>query len=232
MSRQNRYAPSGGWVLFKMQGELPKYLPILFPLFFVGMWLLVTTSLARKAGWPDLSDRYPNREEQPVRVLRFQSGWMGGVSMSSVLRLEACPSGLRVGILKLFGLFSRDFFVPWNEIRIRRRTRFIWNVVELDLGGVGKLGLFDYAANKLARSVPGAWPEPGSFPKDTIAQALWQVAKAWVVGIFFVVAFFTLVPLLLSGGKQAFPFPNPVIFPAILMISVAGFVYFLARIRD
>jgi hypothetical protein len=221
-----------GDLILGMQNDFSKYFPILFPFFFVGMWLLVTTSLARKAGWPDLSNRYPNRDEQPVRVLRFQSGWMGGVSMSSILRLEACPSGLRVGILKMFGLFSRDFFVPWNEIRIQRKTRFIWNIVELDLGGVGKLSLFDYAANKLARSVSGAWPEQGSFPKDTIAQALWQVSKAWLFGALFVVGFFTLVPLLLSGGKHAFPFPNPIIFPAIIMISVAGLIYFWARIRD
>ena len=215
-----------------MQDDFSKYFPILFPFFFVGMWLLVTTILARKAGWPELSTKYPDTDEEAVRVLRFQSGWMGGVSMSSILRLEACPSGLRVGILKLFGPFSRKFFVPWKEIRILRKRRFIWNVVELDFGGIGQLSLFDYTANKLARAVSGAWPESGMFPKDSIAEALWQVAKSWLVGILFVVGFFTIVPFLLSGGKQAFPFPNPVIFPAIAMISFAAIVYFIGRIRD
>jgi hypothetical protein len=211
---------------------LDKYFRFLFPVVFIGMWFFVTTTLAKKSGWYALAKRYPDRMEPAIRKLRFQSGWVGSVSMSGILRLEACSSGLRVGIWKIFGPFSRDFFVPWSDVHVERTRRFIWNVAKLNFDEIGTLILFDYAANRLARSSSGHWPEAGSFQKDNYLEATVQAAKVWLVGVIFVAGFFTLAPLLLTGGKQPFLFPTPIIVAGTIMVTVAAFLYFLARIRE
>jgi nitrate/nitrite transporter NarK len=76
-------------------------------LFFVVVWLTVTTVLALLSGWFRLMAAYPDQSIEPILRLRGQSGTMGGVSMRSVLTLSVCPTGLRVGMMRLFGLFCR-----------------------------------------------------------------------------------------------------------------------------
>src|SRR4051794_6773901 len=96
-----------------------------FPFFFVGLWLFVTTVLGFLSGWFDLQRHYPKGDEPALLTLRWRSGSMGmGVSLSGILTLSACSSGLRIGIFRLFGLFQRPFFVPWDEIEAEQTTLF------------------------------------------------------------------------------------------------------------
>ena len=41
--------------------------------------------------------------------------------MQGILKIGVCPSGLRIGIMRAFGPFSRNFFVPWEEIKVERK---------------------------------------------------------------------------------------------------------------
>jgi hypothetical protein len=205
-----------------------KVFPYVFPFLFAGMWLFVTTILAVKAGWYDLARKYPNRDEKPILRTLFQSGRMSSVSMSSILRLEVCASGLRIGIWKLFGPFSRDFLVPWNEIHVERKNGILWGTAKLTFGGGPQdLVLMDYLANRLARSVPGRWPETGSFAKDTLGQAVWSTFKVWGVGMAFVGAFFTFVPWIFSGKPV-----TEMYVPCAILTGIAAVVMFLQRIRN
>jgi hypothetical protein len=194
-------------------------------------WLFVVHMLAEKAGWYRLAKKYPNRDEEAALKLRFQSGWLGGVSMSSILRVEACPSGLRVGIWKLFGPFSHDFFVPWNEISVERTKRNFWKVAVLSLGnGDDDLTLFDFVANRLARSVPNHWPEQGEFRPDTDFVALRIAFTHWFVGMAFIIGFFTLAPALMSGKLGIVPPVIPEMFGA--MLGLFALREFLLRTRE
>jgi len=96
------------------------------------MWFGVTTMLGALSGWYALMNRYPDRPESPMLVLRHQSGSFGFVGMSRILVLSACPSGLRIGMMRIFGPFCRDFFVPWDEIRVRRKDRVLWRTAILE----------------------------------------------------------------------------------------------------
>ena len=205
------------------------YVPIIFPVAFAAFWVFVTNRLAQKAGWYALELQYPNRYETPVRRLRFQSGWLGSVSMSSILRLEACPSGLRVGILKLFGPFCRDFLVPWNEIKVERNRRLFWKVAVLDLGaGSGRLTLYDFTANQLARSVPEYWPEKMPFQPDTVLVAAMSAIKAWLIGMAFIGVFFVFV-YSIQQGHQPQPFPWEAVLLFAGVFGIASFRIFLSR---
>jgi hypothetical protein len=206
------------------------YFPYIFPVIFAFIWVTVTTVLSIKAGWFDLARRYPNRGEEALFSLRFESGRMSGVSMSGILCVQACPSGLRVGIWKLFGPFSRDFLVPWRDIRVERRRRLIWKVVDLKFEDTGNLELFDYAANRIARAVPNYWPEAGPIPVETYGQALWEGLKLWLFATAIVAFFFTFAPRLLSGDEANIPLAMTLGFPAVVLGLVAA-ANFFRRIR-
>jgi len=199
---------------------------------FIALWLAITSVLALISGWYALASRYPDRHEEPNLSLSFQSGSMNGVSMRGILMLDACPSGLRVGIWRLFGPFSRKFFVPWDQIRIERKNRLFWTVAKLRFGdNCGNLTVFGNVADRLARSIPGRWPEPGPFPEETKAQALWSVTKIWAAGTLFAASFFIIAPrVALTKGAAFPPIAVAILFPAIAFAIPALFNFF-ARIR-
>jgi|SRR5215469_3855368 len=212
------------------------FFAVLFPLLFIAGWLTITTVLMTLAGWFDLARKYPDRADPALCKLRFQSGrmgsFLGGVSMSGILRLETCQTGLRVGLARLFGPFCRDFFVPWDEIRVKRGNRLIWKVANLEFGHRGNLELFDYTANRLARSVPRQWPESGSFAKETPAQAAWGAFQIWLLLTTCAALFFSLVPRLMVPNGDAYPPLEMAIgFPA-LVFGISALLIFFRRIRD
>jgi hypothetical protein len=51
------------------------------------------------------------------------------------LKLSPCSSGLRLGIVRLFGPFCRDFLVPWDEISVVRKDRFFVSVPRWPMAG-------------------------------------------------------------------------------------------------
>jgi hypothetical protein len=125
--------------------------------------------------------RYPDHYEAPILELRRQSGTMGlGVAMGRILKIGVCQSGLRVGIMTLFGPFSRDFFVPWAEIAVVRKTYWIFGWTRLVFGNVGRLTVSDSVANQLWRANPDGWPEPGEPPKETRVMIFRRCATLWV----------------------------------------------------
>jgi hypothetical protein len=189
----------------------------LFPIFFIAMWLGVTTILSAKSGWFRLVREYPDRPESALRKFSFISGSMGMVSMRGMLTLQACPSGLRVGMFRLFGPFSRNFLVPWNEIHVERTDSFfLGKVAELEFGRESKLRVAGYVADELARAVPGHWPELGHFSREPISNVLGSLAKRWLLLTAPAATFFILVPRLAFNGHGP-PIVVAILFPAIVM---------------
>ena len=110
-----------------MSQPAPDWFPYAFPFFFLGMWLTITTVLGYVSGWPSLEQRFPDREEQSIDRMHMQSGSIGNgslynpwgnVNYNGCLTLDVCPSGLRVSVWRIFGPFSRPFFVPWQKISV------------------------------------------------------------------------------------------------------------------
>jgi hypothetical protein len=215
--------------------ELPEdwmkeYMPYLFPVFFVLMWLFVTTLLGRISGWHSLMEKYPDRDEQPLLQLKGQSGSMGpGVNMRNILRIAVCPSGLRLGMMKIFGPFHKDFFVPWEDIRVTRKTSYIFfKMSELQFGNPseGKLVIRDYIADQLARAAPGKWPEAGAFPPETGGKVFAGVFKEWAISTLLASAFFIVAPRIMSPSNPGFPISIAIAFPAVVFGVGAIFSYF------
>lgn len=147
------------------------------------MWLGVTTLLGALSGWYRLMQRFPDRPEPPLLALRNQSGSLGLVAMNSVLCLSACPSGLRIGIMRIFGPFCRDLFVPWGEIQVSRKSRWFGRTAVLEFGhGLGaSLSIPAHVADRLAVATAGTWPEPGPFVEETKSGVGSRVMKQWLL---------------------------------------------------
>jgi hypothetical protein len=127
---------------------------------FLGFWLFVTGLLGLVSGWFTLAHRYPDRAEAAILKMAYLSGKLGVVRVNGALKLSTCRSGFRVGMMRLIGPFSRDFFVPWEEITVVRRD--VWlagSQAELCFGSDGRLTIPAFIADKLAASVPDRWPE-------------------------------------------------------------------------
>lgn len=77
--------------------------PLYFVLAFPLLWFTVTMILSVLSGWFRLVERYPNRDEIPIVNLANQSASLGLVSMRGILKLGVCTSGLRIGIMQIFG---------------------------------------------------------------------------------------------------------------------------------
>jgi hypothetical protein len=133
---------------------------LLFPVFFAVLWVAITALLGWMSGWHTLMERYPDKPEQPALKLTWQTGAMGiGVNYKNVLTLSPCPSGLRVGVMKFFGPFTRDFLVPWRDIKVKRSRVFWLDVAELAFGPHGKLTIAASVADRLAQAAGKNWPE-------------------------------------------------------------------------
>jgi hypothetical protein len=201
-----------------------------FPLFFVGMWLIVTTILAWLSGWFRLMREFPDQPAEPLLRLRGQSGKMGwGVGMRGILILGVCPIGLRVGMMRIFGPFCRDFFVPWEGIAVIRKTSLIWPVAELQLGDpvIGTLSIPAHTADKMARAAMGGWPEAGPFPEEKRGDTFRRLLTQWAIATSFAALFFILVPLAVAPSGARPPILVAILFPAIVS-GLAFVVRFIA----
>jgi len=206
----------------------PQYFPFVFPVFFVALWMAVTTLIAVWSGWFRLARRFPDRREQPFISLRWQSGWMrGGVNLNGVLNLASCPSGLRIGIMRVFGPFSRPFLVPWDEITVTRSTRWWMPVAKLYLGkpSIGTLIISSHLANRLARAAEGRWPEATLPPRAQPAAVISRLLLGWLLMTGLAAGFFIVVSRS-AGGPDALPIAALVLLPAIVIGLNAVFYYF------
>src|SRR5262249_7842716 len=155
------------------------------------IWLTMSVILGFLSGWYSLMIIYPDRQDEVLLQAQDQSGSMGlWIGMSGILHISVCRSGLRIGILRIFGIFCRNFFVPWPEIRIQRKDYFSGAAAELKFGNpaIGRLTIRASLADRLARSAKGHWPEPekpnleqGPFPRKTDKQFLARLTKRWLL---------------------------------------------------
>lgn len=219
--------------------------PLLFFLFLPVMWVGVTTLLGLVSGWFLLATRFPDvPSEQPSLILKGQSGSMGFVSMSRILTLEACSSGLRIRLSRLFGPFQRPIFVPWRAIEIERKQGFFGPVARFRFGGssLGQLKLESGVADSLWRASRSEWPERGPAPPlETSAQALRLVFRRWLLRTSVAAAFFLFAPRLLGTlqgqGRGStprgpdLPWEVAIFFPAIVF-GIAAVVEWLTRRRQ
>ena len=183
--------------------QILKWMPYVFPFFFAGMWLVITTLLGVMSGWFSLQQCYADDvDEEPLLKLGWQSGVMGfGVNLNGILTLSARRSGLSIRIWRVFGPFQKPLLIPWSEITAQPSRTFFTKMVKLGLGNPpnGKLKINAASWSKLVAaagpvaSVP--LPTASAISRKSIATRLFL---EWVVITAAAATFFYFAPQFLS----------------------------------
>lgn len=209
--------------------------PLVFPVFFVGMWLLVTYLLGHMSGWFRLMAAYPDRQEEPLQRFRGQSGVMGGgfpggVAMNGILNLSPCPGGLRVGVMKIFGLFQRDFFVLWPEVAITRGKTLFLETAHLTFGDPphGRLRISGKLADRIAPHAQGPWRGQIVGSVEAPRSGLGGVLIGWALVTAVLAAIALALPMLHPTGKGP-PLAVMVLFPSAVIGLALLYRYFARR---
>jgi len=106
--------------------------PALYPILFVGVWLIGEFALGQMSGWAALAKRYPEREKYAGPIIHT-SGKMGSTSYNGILQLGASAFGLHLSMFPLFRLGHPPFAIPWSDVEISREQSFLSDVVQLKL---------------------------------------------------------------------------------------------------
>jgi len=208
-------------------------LPEMFPFFFIGMWLFVSTLLSFLSGWFFLMKKFPDVSDRGEKIKSYSPMGVSmgiGVHFQGVLTLESYPQGLRLKMFRLFGPFNQPIFVPWNQIEVERARQFFMKRAVLYLGERGafsKLVLTEDLANRLWQDMGASWPEKGSMPDtQSSRQIIYKILLRWLGMTLLASSFFILAPRLMTPQGNSNSYPSilvAVLFPAI----VFGIVYCL-----
>ncbi len=105
--------------------EPSEWMPALFPVFFVGMWVGVCSLLSEMGGWRTLARHYGASSPFPGKRFRFRSARLGGVNYNSCLTFEAGPAGLHISVLAPFRVGHPPLLVPWSDITAREEKSWL-----------------------------------------------------------------------------------------------------------
>jgi hypothetical protein len=203
--------------------QILRWMPYVFPIFFVGMWLLISTLLGVMSGWFNLQQWYADdNSEEPLLKLGWQSGVMGvGVNLNGILTLAAKRSGLSIRIWRIFGPFQKPLLVPWSEISAEPARSFFTQMVKLGLGNPpnGRLKINAATWSKLV-AVAGPIakvPLPPATAVSRKSMAL-RMFLEWVVITAGAATFFWFAPYFISppGERVGLPIVICILFPAIV----------------
>ena len=210
------------------QADIPDWLVGFFPLFFIVLWILITALLGVFSGWFKLQARFPSDDETPLLRLRQRSGSMYGINFNGILTFEACTSGLRLRLWRMFGPFQRPFQVPWNQIEAEPVTRFFEPKIRLHLGRpeAGRLTIDLRTWEKLKAASQGT---TAPLPLSTMKRLERGLFRQWLAVALFVGGFFSLASYSegqLDVGTLAMSFA----FPA-LAFGLVQCIRYLVEVR-
>jgi hypothetical protein len=103
---------------------------VVFPIFFVGLWLFVVTILSAVGGWAALAGRYPALAEPSGEAYRNSSGslWRAPlpVNYNYILLVHVGDDGIGLATHWPFRHRHPPLLIPWQAIAECRRFSFLF----------------------------------------------------------------------------------------------------------
>jgi len=104
-----------------------RYLFVLIPVFFVGLWAGVTVLLAFLSGWTSLARTYRGGLAAVADAVPMGSGILSRfgipVSYNRILNVSVGGEGVELSVFPLFALASPQLLIPWSELTECRSYR-------------------------------------------------------------------------------------------------------------
>ena len=120
-----------------------QYFGYFFPVFFIGMWVLVIFVISRM-GWVNLVENYYYEAEFTGTRVGIISASVNNTNYKNSLVLKYNEQGIYLRPVWLFRLFHKPVLIPWKEIKeVRDRKILFFTFKELIIGQpfVATLGL-------------------------------------------------------------------------------------------
>lgn len=110
--------------------QFEEIFPFLFPLFFIGMWIVVCFLLAIIGGWSRLAESYQAHAEFTGKKWYFQSGRLGLTNYSSCLTIGSNYYGLYLAVFPLFRVGHPPLLIPWSDITTAEHKGWIFSYLD------------------------------------------------------------------------------------------------------
>lgn len=151
-------------------------IPVVFPLFFVGLWLFITGLLSTIGGWNVLARLYPEpvmTDRAAIRSVRGASLHLRRRAMPLPTNYNHCvtvgvsPAGLHLRTAVFFRFRHPPLLIPWTEMEsVEPEQVLLWHTLAIQPRGAGThIRLYGGAANlveeawgQLAARSPAAAP--------------------------------------------------------------------------
>jgi hypothetical protein len=134
---------------------------LIFPAYFLTLWLLVSAIISYIGGWMTLAKQF--RLKQPFAGTRWtgqsdQMRWIAGYG--NCLTVGGCLEGLYLATMPLFRFRHPPLLIPWAEITLMRRRILFFRFVRFGLGRELDVPLYLRAklAEKVRLAVGDRWP--------------------------------------------------------------------------
>ena len=147
--------------LQRLIDQHPSVFALIFPIYFLCLWFLVTATISFVGGWLSLANAYRTRVPFNGTKWRMQSGQMRWLAnYKNVLTLGVSPQGLYLASMFLFRFMHPPLLVPWSEIKVRRKKGWMFETVTLTMGHelAIPLRIRENLAAKLRESAGNYWP--------------------------------------------------------------------------
>jgi hypothetical protein len=107
---------------------------LIFPVFFIGMWTLVTFFISRM-GWNDLAKNYQYDDVFTGTRIGMISASINSANYKNSLVLKYNKDGIYLRPVIMFRMFHKPILIPWKEIKEVRDRKVIFNTFsELIIG--------------------------------------------------------------------------------------------------
>ncbi|MFZ0308816.1 MAG: hypothetical protein WCC89_20005 [Candidatus Sulfotelmatobacter sp.] len=139
----------------------PSVFAVIFPIYFLSLWLLVGATISFIGGWFSLAKVYRSQAAFTGAKWRMQSAqmrWLAGYN--HVLTIGASPQGLYLASMFLFRFMHPPLLVPWSEIKVQRRKGWVFECVIVTMGHelAIPLRIRETLAAKLREASGSCWP--------------------------------------------------------------------------
>ena len=133
---------------------------IIFPLYFLALWLFVSATVSYISGWATLARRYRALEPFVGARWKWQSAqmrWFAGYG--NCLTVGSGPEGLYLATVPLFRFKHPPLLVPWSEINITQMRFLFVHFVRFSLGREFAIPLYLRLklADKVKRAAQDRW---------------------------------------------------------------------------
>ncbi|TGE08447.1 hypothetical protein [Hymenobacter fodinae] len=135
------------------------WLPLLFPIFFVGLFSLVSF-IVSQLGWQRLARCYA-AEAVPATLDRMLLAYLriGMANYKNVVRTGVTPEGLWLTTWKIFFIGHPPLCIPWSAFGPVRTRKFLWAtsyITHIDCGGSSVQ--FIFSSDRLREALPASIP--------------------------------------------------------------------------